>query len=529
MESQFASHRSRHARPWRVVHSGLVLSILLLGVLPTGLAAQVTFTEDVAPIIFNNCTSCHRPGEAGPFPLRTYHEVKKRGRTIARVTRSRFMPPWHPVAGDGEFADSLRLKSADIQTIQRWVRSGMPEGDPKKLPPMPEFTAGWQLGKPDLVVKMAEPFRVPAAGPDIYRNFVVPLDLDEDKWLTAIEVRPGARSVLHHVLFRTTRSRRIQDSDFGFGRRSRGPRGGLGVSTSGLGGWAVGGQPRHLPMGLAVKIPKGTNLVLSSHFHPSGKEELEQTKLGLHFTDKAPTRTMVGLQLPPLFGALAGINVPAGKRDFTIRDSFILPVDVLGLTVGGHAHYICKEMQMWITPPEGQKRSVFWIDNWAFNWQNRYQYKEPLELPKGTRIDVQLVYDNSPDNPQNPYDPPRRIRWGLQSTDEMGSVTLLVVARNEQDTPVLRRAIRRHVQEVSRSARALRGIEGLGSDWLMRVVERLDENKDGRLDKDEIPYRYRRRFRRFDKNEDGDLDEQEVEELKKSGRSILDTGRRRGG
>jgi hypothetical protein len=291
----------------------------------------------------------------------------------------------------------------------------------------------------------------------------------------------------------------------------------------------VGGQARHLPLGLAVKIPKGTNLVLSSHFHPSGKEESEQITLGLHFTDKPPTRTMVGLQFPPLFGALAGINIAAGKKDFKISDSFVLPVDVLGLTIGGHAHYICKEMQMWVTLPNGQKQSVFWIDNWAFNWQNRYQFREPLDLPKGTKIDVQLVYDNSASNPANPYDPPRRIRWGLQSTDEMGSVTLLAVAKNDQDTDTLRRAMRRHLEDVATSGRAFRGIEGLGANWLVRVVERLDKNKNGRLEKNEITYRYRRRFRKFDKNGDGELDEQELDELKKSGRSILDTGGRRRG
>jgi len=512
--------------------------VLALLVGAAGVAAQttdasadsVTFSEHVAPIIFNNCTSCHRPGEAGPFPLRTYKEVKKRGRTISRVTRSRFMPPWHPVEGHGDFADSLRLKPGEIQTIQRWVRAGMPEGDPNKLPPMPKFMKGWQLGEPDMVVKMTEPFRVPAGGRDIYRNFVVPLDLDEDKWLTAIEVRPSSRAVLHHVLFRTTRDRSIRGDDFGFRRRrggGRGTAGGLGVSTSGLGGWAVGGQARHLPLGLAVKIPKGTNLVLSSHFHPSGKEEDEQTTLGLHFTDKPPTRTMVGLQFPPLFGALAGVNITPGTKDFKISDSFVLPVDVLGLTIGGHAHYVCKEMQMWVTPPNGQKQSVFWIDNWAFNWQNRYQFKKPLDLPKGTKIDVQLVYDNSANNPNNPFDPPRRIRWGLQSTDEMGSVTLLAVARREHDSEELQRAMRRHLEDVATSGRALRGIEGLGADWLVRVVARLDANRNGRLEKSEISYRYRRRFRKFDKNGDGDLDEQELDELKKSGRSILGTGGRR--
>ena len=485
---------------------------------------RLTFTEHVAPVIFNNCTSCHREGEVAPFALTNYAEVKKRGRMIAEVTKSRFMPPWHPVDGHGEFANSMRMKQADIDTIQRWVRQGMRRGDPKRLPPMPKFTKGWQLGKPDLVVKMERSYRVPADGPDIYRNFVVLLNLKEDKWVTAIEVRPSAPAVLHHTLFRTTRGRSAGRGDFGF---RRGTRGGLGTSTSGLGGWAVGGQPRHLPMGLAVKIPKGMNLVLSSHFHPSGKVEHEQTTLGLHFTDKPPTRTMVGLMLPPYYGAAAGLNIKAGQKDFKIEDSFTLPVDVLGLTIGGHAHYVCKEMQIWATRPGRQKESIFWIDDWAFNWQNRYQYGQPLELPKGTKIEVRLTYDNSEDNPNNPNDPPRRVRWGLQSTDEMGSITLLMVAKRESETRELKDAMGQHARDHFRSSRAFRGIRGIGPDRWNFVIERYDKNKNGKLEKGELPYRYWRTVRRFDKNKDGTLDEKELEELKKSDGGLFGGGRRR--
>ena len=164
--------------------------------------AQATFTRDIAPIIFNSCTRCHRPGEAGPFPLMTYGDLRKRGAMIERVTESRFMPPWHPVEGHGEFAGANRLSDEEIALIGGWLRSGMPQGDPAELPEMPEFDDGWKLGEPDVVVMMPEGYEVPAGGPDIYRNFHVPLGLPEDKWLTAIEVRPGARTVLHHVLFR---------------------------------------------------------------------------------------------------------------------------------------------------------------------------------------------------------------------------------------------------------------------------------------------------------------------------------------
>ena len=163
--------------------------------------AVVTFSEHVAPLIFQNCTSCHRPTAIGPFALTNYKETRRKGKMIKRVTSRRFMPPWHPVPGHGEFEGSRRMSDADVATIAAWVDSGMKEGDPSKLPPMPEFVEGWQLGKPDLVLTMEKGFEVPAGGRDIYRNFVLPLDLQEDKWVSAVEIRPGAPTVLHHSLF----------------------------------------------------------------------------------------------------------------------------------------------------------------------------------------------------------------------------------------------------------------------------------------------------------------------------------------
>lgn len=471
-----------------------------------------TFTEHVAGIVFRHCAECHRKGEIAPFPLTSYAEVRKRGRMIARVVRKRFMPPWHPVKGHGEFEGERRLSEREIETIRRWVRQGMPQGDPARLPPMPKYPEGWRLGPPDMVVEMPHGYEVPADGPDIYRNFVIPLDLDEDKWVTAIEVKPSARSVLHHVLFgidTTGAARRADGRDgkpgfFGMG----GAQGrNLGTSTSGLGGWAVGGLARHLPMGLARKLPKGADLVLQSHFHPSGKPTVEKTKLGLYFTDRPPSRTAIGLQLPPMFGVAAGIDIPPGEKRFTIRDSFVLPVDVQVLTVGGHAHYVCKEMQVFVTRPGGDRESIFWIDDWAFNWQNRYQYKRPVELPAGTEVEVQLVYDNSADNPNNPFDPPRRIRWGLQSTDEMGSVTLLLVAREEKDTRALRRAISRHRRDHFRKqAGRLTGL-------LISRIKMLDHDNDGKIAIEEIPRRWQGYARRLDRDGDGVVSEQELEAL----------------
>jgi hypothetical protein len=467
-----------------------------------------TFCADVAPIVYARCTPCHRTGEAAPFPLTTYDEVRRRGRMIAQVTASRAMPPWHPVPGHGEFAGSLRLRDAELNTLQAWIAAGMPEGDKNVLPPAPVFPTGWFLREPDLVVQMPAAYEVPPSGPDIYRNFVIPLGLQDDVWLTAIEVRPSARAVLHHVIFSfdTTGRARAQDGKDGkpgyFGMGGEG--GGLN-GTAAVGGWAVGGLPRELPLGLARRIPKGADLVLRSHFHPAGKVEREQTTLGLFFAKAPPARSMVGLQLPPAFGVGAGLDLEPGVADYKISDSFVLPVDVLAVEIGGHAHMVCKDMHVWATRPSGARESIFWIDDWDFAWQNRYQYEQPLALGKGTKIEVEITYDNSANNPRNPHTPPKRVRWGLQSTDEMGSVTLLLVPQDEADARALQRAVQAHVREHFAQRRGNMGL-GMISQAMM-----LDRNGDGRLDAAEIPERGRALVLRFDTDGDGAIDEAELE------------------
>ena len=487
---------------------------------PAPSSGPPTFAEHVAPIVFANCTSCHRPGEVGPFALQTYEEVRKRGKMIARVVERRLMPPWHPVEGHGEFSDELALSTAEIETLVAWVDAGCPEGDSKKTPPLPKFTPGWQLGEPDLVVKMAKGFEVPASGPDIYRNFVIPLGFPEDRYLTAIEVRPGSRAALHHTLFfldETGEARKNDGKDGkpGFRARLGGGDGQLlGADTAGLGGWAVGGMPRHLPLGLARRIPKGADLVLQSHLHPSGKPEVEQTVLGLHFAKEPPSRTMATLQLPPLFGVSAGLDIPAGEAAFKLNDSFVLPVDAEAVMVGGHAHLLCTTMQVWVTRPQQERESVFFIDQWDFDWQNQYLYREPLPLPKGAKVEVEITYDNSAANKNNPHDPPQRVRWGEETTDEMGSISLLLVANQESDAEALLAAIR--LNRVASMARGARKAAGGGGGLLSGLAERakqLDTNKDGTISADEIPAQMRPFVGRLDANGDGNIDPAELAAL----------------
>lgn len=437
--------------------------------------AELTFNRDIAPILFERCTSCHRPGEAAPFTLLNYRDAKKRGKLIAAVTTSRLMPPWKPGKGDCAFQGDLHLTDAQIAAIRRWAAEGMPEGSPSDLPSPPKFTAGWKLGKPDLVVKMSAPFPVPADGPDIYRNFVLPLHLSQDVWVRAIDFRPSARTVVHHSLFffDATGSARKRDGEDGKpgisgamggligGGGGGGGRGSVltllnrlrgGGTTNAaagfgsLGGWAVGAQPVLLPEGLAYYLPKGADLILSTHFHPSGKAENEQSVVGLYFAHKPPAKQFTGVQLPPIFGLFSGLDIPAGVKEYTLEDSFTLPVDVKAFGVGAHAHYLGKSMRLTATLPNGRMKTLLWIPDWDFNWQGQYLFKEFVSLPKGTQLHTTIRYDNSADNPRNPASPPKEVRWGEQSTDEMGSVMLRLVAANESDLPTLQQAYRAHIR-----------------------------------------------------------------------------------
>lgn len=485
---------------------------LLVANAPVALGAagqKVNFSEHIAPIIFNNCTTCHRKGEGTPFAFMNYRDVRKRGRLIAEVTGSRFMPPWHAESTDYKFKDERGLTDRQIAMLGEWVKDGMPEGDPQKVPPLPAFTPGWQLGEPDLVLKMKEPYPVPAEGRDIYRSFVIPLDLDENKWVKAVEFKPGSPSVVHHCLFRydsTGTARRLdaRSGTPGFTGMGRGGR-----SLQSLGGWAVGGTPRFLPEGLAYLLPKGSDFVMDMHFHLSGKPEKEVSTVGIFFSDKPPTNTFTGIQLPPLFGALSRVDIPAGEKNYTVTDSFEIPIDVEAFGISSHAHYLGRQLKMTATFPGGRTRELLSISNWDFSWQEQYSYTDFVALPKGTRLDATVVWDNSADNPNNPSSPPRRVRWGLQSTDEMGSMTLLVKPAKYRDLGVLNSALKRHAREHS-AARAIRDNRGLGQRFIDMAM-RADRDGNGKISRGEAPNWLRRSFDKIDTDSNGEIDRGEIE------------------
>jgi hypothetical protein len=415
-------------------------------------ADRITFNETIAPILYGNCVTCHRPGQAAPFSLLSYDDAKKRGNLIAAVTQSRYMPPWHATHGFGEFADERRLTDQQIAAIGEWVKQGMPEGDASKAPKVPQFPEGWHLGQPDLILEMPASFELPASGPDIFRNFVIPTHLAEDKWVRAVEFHPSARKAVHHVLYAYDASGALAKRDGQDGRPGFGGMGSVGVtggtaSSGGLGGWAVGATPAFLPAGLAFPLPNGSDFVLQMHFHLTGKPETERSTVGIYFADRPPERRLMAVGAPALFGFGAGIDIPAGNKTYTISDSLTLPADMKAYAVSAHAHYVAREMKALATLPDGTQKPLVWIKDWDFNWQDRYNYKDPFVLPKGTRIDVSVTYDNSSDNPRNPSNPPKRVQWGEQSFDEMGTVTVQMVAVNKEDEPVVQQFLAERTQK----------------------------------------------------------------------------------
>ena len=405
---------------------------------PAGPDEPVTFNRHVAPIVYRNCAPCHRPGEAGPFSLLSYADVRKRADQIARVTFSRYMPPWPPERGYGEFAGERRLPDDQIALLQRWVREGAPEGPPPEAATPPRFTEGWQLGPPDLVVEMRETYTVPAEGGDVFRNFVLPVPIKGMHYVRALELRPGDKKVVHHanVLVDSTglaRRRDARDPGVGFAGMDVELESDRFEPDSHFLFWKPGTAAVTEPPGMAWRLDEGADLVLNMHLQPTGKPEPIRPTVGLYFTDEAPTKFPMLLQLEH-DGA---IDIPPGDSHFVVSDHYDLPVDVDVLGIYPHAHYVGRDVQGFATLPDGTKKWLIWIRDWDFAWQAVYRYAHPVFLPRGSRIEMRITYDNSARNVRNPNDPPRRVVAGDRSTDEMGHLWIQVLPRRKDDRWVL--------------------------------------------------------------------------------------------
>ena len=397
-------------------------------------AQPLTFNRDIAPIVYRRCALCHHPGEAGPFSLLTYADVKLHARQIAVVTKKRFMPPWLPEPGGPAFAEELRLSDEEIARIQAWVDQGAIEGETSDLLAKPQFAQTWQLGKPDVIVRATRAFQLPSTGTDIYWNFVFRTPVDHTRWLKAIEIRPGDKRLVHHanVLVDRGQSARHREKEpgAGFGGMELTIESEIFDPDSHFLFWKPGSVPYVEPDGMALRLDKDTDLVLNTHLQPSGKPEAIQPTLGLYFTDQPATLHPILLQMDN-DGAL---DIPPGARNFLVADDFTLPVAVHVLAIYPHAHYLGKELQAFATLPDGATQTLMRISHWNLNWQAVYRYAQPVFLPKGTTVSMRFTYDNSTENTLNPNHPPQRVLAGNRATDEMAHLWLQVLPVGPSDT-----------------------------------------------------------------------------------------------
>jgi peroxiredoxin len=386
----------------------------------------VTYYRDVLPILQNNCQDCHRPGEVGPFSLMTYKQAVNWASAIKEFTETRKMPPWKPNESV-PLHNERKLSDKDIATLAAWADGGTPEGNSKEAPPPRKFTDGWQLGKPDLILTPTTEFQVGPTGKDVFRCFVLPSNLAEDKYVAAVEVRPGNKRLVHHALLfidRTGQGRKLQEKeqerklddailDRGLGYSVG--MGGIGFLPQGsLSGWAPGQMARWLPDGTGFFLPKNADLIMQLHYHRDGKLQKDKTSVGLYFAKKQVTEPWKGMIIPGLFE-----KIPAGNDHFEVKGGITMQQDCILRSIMPHMHMLGKEIAVTIEPPDGPKTTLLAIKDWDYNWQETYFIKNPIELKKGTHLSVHAVYDNTGNNPLNPFDPPRDVMWGEQTTNEM--------------------------------------------------------------------------------------------------------------
>src|SRR5579859_7610154 len=410
---------------------------------------RVTFNRDLAPIVFRTCAPCHHPGEAAPFSLLTYGDVKSHARQIADLTQKRIMPPWLPEPGEWKFNDDLHLSSDEIALFQQWVEAGMPEGSASDLPPTPKFNTGWQLGQPDLIIRADSSFEVPASGSDVYWNFVFRVPLEKTHYVKAIEIRPGERRLVHHanLIIDRSQSSRRQEKTPGSGF----PGMELQIESEAFDPdghflfWKPGTIPAPEPHDMALRLDPGNDLVLNTHLQPSGKTEKIQPAIGIYFTSEPATRFPVLLQLEND----RKLDIPAGEKSFLVTDEFKLPEAVSLLAIYPHAHYLGRDMLALAKFPNGETKTLLHIPRWDLNWQAVFTYRKPVDLPAGTVISMRYRYDNSADNPTNPNSPPQRVVAGNRASDEMAHLWLQVlpqspVTESQDPRRVLQEAIARH-------------------------------------------------------------------------------------
>ena len=429
---------------------GIAASLPILRAQSADAQGGPTYTKDVAPILYKNCTGCHRPGELGPMSLLTYTNVYPWTKSIAARVSAETMPPWHADPSTGEFSNDRRLDPKDKATVLKWIANGAPEGDPKDLPPAPRYAEGWTIGQPDAVVKMGEDYPIPARGTIAYQYFEMPTNFAEDRWVQAFEVRPGNRAVVHHVIVYTrppapatppppraegqpARPRPVPvftmpeeqttipagqtggeplppDQRKPLGPDDRPAPKGLGAS---IGAYVPGNGARVYQPGTAVRLVAGSTLVFQMHYTTTGKPTTDRTSIGFVFSKEPPKTELRGTAL--INGAL---HIPAGEKDYRVDAEMTINRDVTLWGMLPHTHVRGKRWSYEIIYPDGRTQTILAVPRYDFDWQTDYIFKQPVKLPKGSKLHAAAWYDNSPSNKSNP-DPTKDVWWGDQTFEEM--------------------------------------------------------------------------------------------------------------
>ena len=366
-------------------------------------AGGPTFHRDVAPILLRRCAECHRPGEIGPFPLLDLADARSKAKTIRRSVEERRMPPWFADPAHGRWANDRTLPSRERETLLQWIDAGCPEGDPKEAPTRPAFGDGWAIGTPDDVWEIPAEVRIPAEGVIPYKYYTVRTRLKEDRWVRAIEVRPGARAVVHHVLVFVQYPRHRDGQPVLDG----------GVRNGYFGIMVPGERPVEYPEGMGKLIPAGSQLIFQMHYTASGREAWDRTAIGVKYWSSPPAREVYTRGI-----ANTGIKIPPGAAEHRETADWVFEHDARIIGFMPHTHVRGKSFRYEATYPDGRTRILLDLPRYDFNWQFFYPYREPLRVPKGTRIRATAVYDNSAANPANP-DATKTVRFGEQTWDEM--------------------------------------------------------------------------------------------------------------
>jgi tetratricopeptide (TPR) repeat protein/mono/diheme cytochrome c family protein len=404
------------------------------------LPEQVNYNRHVASLMQANCADCHRPKGIGPFPLQNYEQSRNLAPMIAYVTGKKIMPPWKALPGSGHYLNERLLSEHQIALLEQWSRSGAKEGSAEEhTPPAKLSTSEWQLGEPDIIIEMPQAVDIPASGPEIYRYFVAENAIPDNLEIAAIDFLPGDASVVHHANFfvdygRKARAMAAEDPEPGF---SVFGTGGFfsywdrDNTAAGLGAWAPGGNPIRYPDGVGIKLPGGAEFVFEIHYHPTGSAATDRSRLGIYLTEKPIKQPVTAL-----FVGTNQVDIPPGEKNYQRHFWMELPADMRVVDIGPHMHYLGTHAKVTATLPDGTKKSLLEV-NWDFRWQGAYYYREPVFLPKGTRIDTITSYDNSADNPYNPYNPPVRATWGWGTDQEMGELYITALVDNNRDAQAL--------------------------------------------------------------------------------------------